>query len=221
MLRHCWLGGRKGIWLVKNMGGWWRSVPMEWRPAELSVCLPLLIFPCIIKSRSSLLAPAHLGGPGKRAVKRLWCGGVALHDKGALKLLHCHCGRFFWPIVSPIGLSYFCVIVLILVFTTSFLTPWKSTRPIRSVSVAVQRLIQNWSYWSDRVCFMLTLYFHQPRPNSRCRVSDRSPRIHFSVLFLHSFYVAKTLTITCKQSLLISHLDEQKDTPRIRPALLI
>jgi len=26
------------------------------------------------KSRSSLLAPAHLGGTGKRAVKRLWCG---------------------------------------------------------------------------------------------------------------------------------------------------
>jgi len=37
------------------------------------VCLPLLIFPCTIKSRSSLLAPAHPGGPGKRAVKRLWC----------------------------------------------------------------------------------------------------------------------------------------------------
>jgi len=35
------------------------------------VCLPLLISPCTIKSRSSLLAPAHLGGPGKRAVKRL------------------------------------------------------------------------------------------------------------------------------------------------------
>jgi len=35
------------------------------------VCLPLLIFPCTIKSRSSLLAPAHPGGPGKRAVKRL------------------------------------------------------------------------------------------------------------------------------------------------------
>ena len=29
--------------------------------------------PCTIKSRSSLLALAHLGGPGKRAVKRLWC----------------------------------------------------------------------------------------------------------------------------------------------------
>jgi len=35
----------------------------------------LLIFPCTIKSRSSLLAPAHPGGPGKRVVKRLSCGG--------------------------------------------------------------------------------------------------------------------------------------------------
>jgi len=34
-------------------------------------CLPLLIFPCTIKSRSSLLALAHPGGPGKRAVKWL------------------------------------------------------------------------------------------------------------------------------------------------------
>ena len=46
---------------------------MEWRPAGWSVCLPHLVFPCTIKSRSSLLALAHLGGPGKRAVKRLWC----------------------------------------------------------------------------------------------------------------------------------------------------
>jgi len=28
------------------------------------VYLPLLIFPCTMKSRSSLLAPAHPGGPG-------------------------------------------------------------------------------------------------------------------------------------------------------------
>jgi len=34
---------------------------------------PLLIFPCTIKSRSSLLALAHPGRPGKRAVKQLWC----------------------------------------------------------------------------------------------------------------------------------------------------
>jgi len=45
-------------------------------PAGWSVCLPLLISPCTIKSRSSLLAPAHPGGPGKRAVKWLWCVGV-------------------------------------------------------------------------------------------------------------------------------------------------
>jgi len=49
---------------------------MEWRPAGWSVCLPLLISPCTIKSRSSLLALAHLSCPGKRTVKRLWwwCG---------------------------------------------------------------------------------------------------------------------------------------------------
>ena len=41
------------------------------------MCLPLLIFLCTIKSRSSLLAPAHLGGPGKKAVKR-WCVAVCV-----------------------------------------------------------------------------------------------------------------------------------------------
>jgi len=43
------------------------------------VCLPLLIFLCTIKSRSSLLAPAHPGGPIKRAVKRL-CVFVSVHQ---------------------------------------------------------------------------------------------------------------------------------------------
>ena len=57
-----WWNGGGGHWLVRT----------EWRPAGWSVCLPLLIFPCTIKSRSSLLAPAHPGGPGKMAVKRLW-----------------------------------------------------------------------------------------------------------------------------------------------------
>ena len=82
VLWHCWLGGRKGIQPVKKWGdggGWHCLVRLEWCPARWSVCLPLLIFPCTIKSRSSLLAMAHPGGPGKRAVKRLWwwwCGGV-------------------------------------------------------------------------------------------------------------------------------------------------
>jgi len=56
-------------------GGHWLG-RMDWGPAGWSVCLPLLIFPCTIKSRSSLLALADLGGPGKGAVKRLSvCGG--------------------------------------------------------------------------------------------------------------------------------------------------
>ena len=61
-----------------DWGGWWRwalvspdGVVPNWM-AGWSVCLPLFIFPCTMKSRSSLLAPAHPGGPGKRAVKRLW-----------------------------------------------------------------------------------------------------------------------------------------------------
>ena len=48
--------------------GWSGAQPDGW-------CLPLLIFPCTINSRSSPLAFAHPGGPGKRAVKWLWCGG--------------------------------------------------------------------------------------------------------------------------------------------------
>jgi len=56
-------------------GGHW-LVRMEWCPAGWSVCLPLLIFPCTIKSRSSLLTPAHLGGPRKRGHKTVVvCGG--------------------------------------------------------------------------------------------------------------------------------------------------
>ena len=55
------------------------------------MCLPLLVFPCTIKSRSSLLAP---GGPGKRAVKRLWCG-VVVHSMLALYLRLHYAGAVF------------------------------------------------------------------------------------------------------------------------------
>ena len=79
VLWHCWLGGRKGNRLVKNEGWWrWALVSLEWRLAGWLVCLPLLIFPCTIKSRSSVPAPASPGGPGKRAIKQLWCDGVQL-----------------------------------------------------------------------------------------------------------------------------------------------
>jgi len=68
VLWHCWLGSSKGIRPVKiwgdGGGGHW-LVRMEWRPAGLSMCLPLLIFLCIIKSRGSLLATAHWVVPEK------------------------------------------------------------------------------------------------------------------------------------------------------------
>jgi len=57
----------KKIWGYGGSGHW--LVRMEWRPAGWSVCLPLLIVLCTIKSRSSLLAPAHPGGPDKRGHK--------------------------------------------------------------------------------------------------------------------------------------------------------
>jgi len=47
---------------------------------SLSVCLSVSVCLCVavsgsnVKSRSSHLAPAHPGGPGRRAVKRSWCG---------------------------------------------------------------------------------------------------------------------------------------------------
>ena len=72
VLSHCWMGGRKGIWPVKNMGGWcrWALVSLDGVALSQMVSVSASVnLPCTIKSRSSLLAPAHPGGPGKRAVK--------------------------------------------------------------------------------------------------------------------------------------------------------
>jgi len=83
VLLHCWLGGRKGIRPVKKWGdgggGQW-VVRTEWCPAGWSVYLPLLIIPCTIKSRSSLLAPAH-PKQGRKTVVVL-CGGSSCKKNG-------------------------------------------------------------------------------------------------------------------------------------------
>jgi len=79
MLSVGWQEGHPVCKKISGDGGgehW--LVGMEWRPAGWSVCLPPFIFACTIKSRSSLLAPAHPGGPGKRAVKWLCVGHKAL-----------------------------------------------------------------------------------------------------------------------------------------------
>jgi len=46
-----------------------------------------VIFPCTIKSRRFLLAPAHLGSPGKRAVIRLYMCVVLLDTVSKLVIL--------------------------------------------------------------------------------------------------------------------------------------
>jgi len=97
----------------KEWGGWWRweLVSLDGvAPAGWPVCLPLLIFPCTVKSRSSLLAPAHPGGPGKKAVKRLWwwwyrCELVPA--VGPARQWDLHCGVSCLPIMA--GYEKYCV----------------------------------------------------------------------------------------------------------------
>jgi len=75
VLRRCWLGGRKGIRPLKNLEWWGTGVVicLE-RGADLHVAqlmpLPLTVS-CFSKIQIGLtfLVPAHLGSPGKRAVK--------------------------------------------------------------------------------------------------------------------------------------------------------
>jgi len=73
---------------------------MECRPVGWSMCLPLLVFPCTIKSRSSVLALAHPGGPGKRVVKRLWCGMVVMTNK--------HFHKIPWKYGDSVETDKFC-----------------------------------------------------------------------------------------------------------------
>ena len=75
VLWRCWLGGRKGIRPVKKLE-WWGAGVVIWleRGADLHMAqlMPLpLIVSCFSKSQIgfTFLVPAHLGRPGKRAVK--------------------------------------------------------------------------------------------------------------------------------------------------------
>jgi len=91
-----WEFGGDVDWLVR----------MEWRPAGWSVCLPLLIFPCTIKSISSLLAPFHPCGPGKWAVKRLWCGGFFTFSNILLFIVWMSFVAMFYAIVKTLSLLH-------------------------------------------------------------------------------------------------------------------
>ena len=79
VLWRCWLDGRKGIRPVKTYGeddggGHW-LVRMEWRPVRWSVCVPLLIFPCTIKSQKFSSGTGSPGWSWKKGRKTVvvWC----------------------------------------------------------------------------------------------------------------------------------------------------
>jgi len=110
---HCEMG---------DGGGGHCLVRMEWRPAGWSVCLPLLIFPRTMKSRSSLLAPAYPVGPGKRAVRRLWCGVVVTVQNVPLlsvDVLHCLCHFYTSSLVRKFG-AFDLLVLFLKRFSTSF-----------------------------------------------------------------------------------------------------
>jgi len=82
-------------------GGGLLISPRGWCPPGLSVCLPLVILPSTMKSRSFLLAPAHPGGPGKRAVKWLWCAGGVWYS-GLLE------NAISWQVRQSSHVDYIC-----------------------------------------------------------------------------------------------------------------
>ena len=92
VLWHCWMGDRKGIRPVKTE--WWGAgvvICLE-RGADLHVAqlmsLPLTVS-CFSKIRIgfTFLVPAHLGSPGKRAVK--WVCVYCLFASGCWPVF-CH-----------------------------------------------------------------------------------------------------------------------------------
>jgi len=111
VLWRCWLGSRKGIRAVKTE--WWGAgmvICLE-RGADLHMAqlmpMPLTVF-CFSKIQIgfTFVVPAHLGSPGKRAVKRV-CVCVFLYEQYITKLYYItssqlngsgECvGRVVWP----------------------------------------------------------------------------------------------------------------------------
>jgi len=63
-----------------GVGGWWR-----WALVSPDGVAPSRM---VGVSACSLLALAHPGGPGKRAVKQVWCGGIVNDDFVAYLLVN-------------------------------------------------------------------------------------------------------------------------------------
>jgi len=95
VLWRCWLGSRKGIRPVKNMGdgggGHW-LVQMEWSPARWSMRLPvnLPLHHKVQKFSSGTGSPRWSQKKGRKTVV-VWCGGLQVIISTAPKQSHLIC----------------------------------------------------------------------------------------------------------------------------------
>ena len=127
-------------------------------------CLPLLIFPCTIKSRSPLLAPAHPGGHRERAVKWL-CAYVLsgrFEPKRAVQQLRA-CGVLETIRISAAGYPSRLVFVIVLYMQHAVLVPhWQHYWPVKlnnfvSPAVNVSEVIFSCT-WCCFVIYVATLH---------------------------------------------------------------
>ena len=108
VLWRCLLGGRKGIRPVKNwvVGCWHGYLSGARCRLAYGQLMPLaLTVSCFseIQIGFTFLVPAHLGSPGKRAVKRGVCVPLSIEftDIGVLPLLlYSHCVLVWWKTVD-------------------------------------------------------------------------------------------------------------------------
>jgi len=97
------LGRQEGHPVCKNMGGWWRwalvnpdgVAPTRMVSVSASVNLPLHH-----KVQKFSSGPAHPGGPGKRAVKRLWWWWLQLTPCVGAVYVNFH--NYVWSTVSKL-----------------------------------------------------------------------------------------------------------------------
>ena len=126
---------------------------VKWRPSRWSVCLPLLIFPCTVGSRSSRLLLAHQGGPGKGAIKLLWYLSIKMWNISAPLFISAILVSFVklvitYPLMNFVR-SYSCVIAVLHV-TIREPSIWKKCDWLHS------RLLEKWPTYTW--CVLTALY---------------------------------------------------------------
>ena len=140
---------------------------MEWRPSGWSVCLPLSIFPCTIKSRSSLLAPAHPGGLRKNGRKTVVLCVWSIQNS-CVRLVTCLQKSHFMRQRLGIQMHRSYLAVVYAIFTSSAaLIPSSFITYGRWIQVWVTqlRLILTWCYTRYAPCKPLVSRRDRPQHN--------------------------------------------------------